>query len=102
MKSNQAEITLKVTPNLWVLTEMNFNQYLWMVIKKSTTSYNNISMSSSYSDDGTITVLVSYNEHIEGNDATLILGYNPTLIGLDPTVLTFKMVGYNAPLNYSE
>lgn len=75
---------------------MNFTKYLALTVNGRTVTYT-----PNYNDDGTLSVLVYYSEDLEGQASTLTLSYDPTLVGLDPTVLTFNMVGHNDPINYS-
>lgn len=95
--SNQAEITLSISPNAPPLETMNFSTYLNFAVNGRTITYT-----PTYNKDGTLTVLVNYNDDLEGLSATLTLDYDPTLVNQTTQVVSFKMVGHNAPINYSD
>jgi hypothetical protein len=56
----------------------------------------------SYAPSGILTIFVDFNESIEGEAAHLTLGFDPSMV-ISPLIeQSFRMVGYNNPLNYAE
>lgn len=47
-------------------------------------------------------MLVDYDKDLEGLSATLTLNYDPTLVDQTTQVVSFKMVGHNVPIIYSD
>ena len=69
---------------------MNFNNYVSLNING-----NSYSVSASYADDGTLTILADYSQNIEGLPTTLTVSYDSTKVGVTGNTLSFNMVGYN-------
>jgi hypothetical protein len=95
--SNSALLSFKIDPNVRGLTTMNFSQYVGLVVGQHQVNY-----SSSYTEDGTLSLLLDYGEVIEGETAALTLAYDPKLVGLPPNSLSFKLVSYNEPLKHCQ
>ena len=76
---------------------MNFSQVALLTVDGHSIEY-----SISYDNEGGITAIADYSTDIEGSNATFTLNYDPTLVGLSPSVLSFSMVGYNQPLNTAD
>jgi len=87
---NTAVLTYSLSPNIRSLNSMNFNNYVSLAVAGHTISY-----STSYAEDGTITVTAAYTSDLEGEPATFTLSYDQTKVGLSPSILNFGMVGYN-------
>jgi hypothetical protein len=97
INANTATVTLKVQPNIRSFSSMDFSQYISLTVGN-----HSLSCSVSYAEDGTLTLTVDFSNSIEGQQANFTLAYDPSKVTLPPTELSFKMVGYNDPLNYAE
>jgi hypothetical protein len=95
--ANSVTIALSLQPNLPVLMLMNFSNHLSFSIGSQSLRY-----SVSYAEEGVLTIFLNFSSDIEGKAAKLALSYDPTMISLTPSVLSFNMVGHNNPLNYAE
>jgi cysteine-rich repeat protein len=93
--ANRVEIILQLAPTIRSLSLVDFAHYLELIVGN-----RSLSCAASFAEDGTLTILANYDFDLEGEPATLSVGYDLSLFSSRPSELSFMMKGHNDPLMY--